>query len=402
LARFRLAHRLHVCPTQTLHSLARMPAAPIGVALAAEEAAANLGLPAGWRCLDDSTPHGSKLRRVIDPQGITYENEAELKRALETASNHSSYDMPRDDSSHGEQAPELTQEGDFKPSEAADRITEECTSSPQVHAHVAKEVPDHAEDAAAAAQHKNEWRRGRRLNPKAKALAVLQLVDGDVQKAIEHGQSQLQLDEQSIKQSSDEYVAAAAAVQKASQQLRALGFDVQTALEAESHAYDALKEVQQRRHQANKAVEAKKTALQACQEVLLIADMKTAQAKAQDAKRQKLDELQKAVADCERAGEEIRKQEREAREAMRQLIKENKRTSRLGAFGRRQREKMSTCNAMELSAEVEGPKAGHPNAGPSDQEVGTHPVHIKREVMQAFPRPRESFPEEPVIILDED
>jgi len=399
-----------------------MPAAPLSVAATAEEAAKNLILPAGWQVFEDSTPGGGKSRRVMDPQGLAYKDEvgdsnadSDPSRVMdpqgmtcqdEVGGNNGDSDPSRVVDPQGMSCEDEVggNKGDSEPSEAKEKVTEECTSSPQHLDNLVKEVPQHAENAAASAEPKNEGRRGRRVNPKAKALAMLELVDGDVETAIGQAKSRLQHDEELVKQSSTDYVAAMAAVQNANEQLKALGLEVQTALEAESKTCDVLKEVQQRRQQANKTVDAKKAALQTFQEEMVIVEMK---AEVRDVKRQKLAELQKAVADFEKAGEEIKRQEREAREAMRQLIKENKQTYRLGAFGRRQRERnMSTCNATELLAGVEVPRVGLPNVGEpggsaTSQEGRNCPVPIKREAMQAFARQTAYIPSEPVIILDD-
>jgi len=292
-----------------------------------------------------------------------------------------------------------------------DHVEQQSNEAGNVAAGSVKDQASHEEKAS---QSKGELRRGRRPNPKARAMAELELVNSDVQKALERVRMQLRTDAASIEERAAQKVAATAAVEAANSMLRTVGADVLAAMDLESQAGDRVKAAQKRVRETKQTVEEKKADLQSCKEMLIIVELKVS---TRDAKRQKLAELERAVADCEKAQEEIRKQEREAKEAMRQFMKENKQMSKLGAFGRRHREKMLAGTHAEevqesetVTTTAERADDGKeimrqpvlPTAVSADQSASDGVVHIKREVMQAFSRPRNPALLESVVIIDED
>jgi len=352
--------------------------------------------------LPTTSPVGRHLRDLMpaapSPAGVPLEKASTDMEAV-TASHH-----PEE----AEEPSAMTTTDMVASSRSGDQSSDHVQQSNEAGDVAVGSVKDQACHEDKASQLKGEVRRGRRLNPKARALAELELANGDVQKALEHVRMQLRADAVSIEEHAAQKVAATAAVEAASHMLRTLGVDVHAAMDVESQAGDRVKAAKKRVQETKQTVEEKKADLQSCQEVLVIVELK---ASTQDANRQKLAELEKTVADCEKAQEEIRKQEREAKEAMRQFMKENKQMSKLGAFGRRHRDKMLAApHAGEVQeSETVPTPAERADDGketvqqPSaDQSGSDGTVHIKQEVMQAFCRPRNPAPLEPIVIIDED
>ncbi|CAE8642254.1 unnamed protein product [Polarella glacialis] len=186
----------------------------------------------------------------------------------------------------------------------------------------------------------------------------------------------------------------------------ALGEEVNEAESKEFETLNQVKALRARKQEAAKATAQRRAEVQELQDVFVLLEMEAARyskqrenaasfESEQDAKRQKIDELQQVVTDAKKAQDELRQREREAREAMRKLLKEQKQLSHIGPFGRRQRDSQKAkVGAVPDSSNDAAPAVDANSAAPA---VDLMPV--KKEVMQAFGKARAPVTE---VMLIED
>lgn len=239
-----------------------------------------------------------------------------------------------------------------------------------------------------------------------RAKAVEELKEGSAAEAIERVRARLLADDERIKAKEEYEVAQIAHVRDANDELAARTQEVQDTLHVEAEACKDLKTTEQRHREAINRTAARRVELQRAKEVLVILEMKAAKRAAdekaalevsalQDMKRRKIEELEKVVADSQKAAEEMRQRELDARNAMRKLIKEEKQLVRLGKFSRRQRHKLLASGAI-LNSNTESKAVAADEGGVRDDTSQAEaPVRVKREVMQAFAPPRD----EPVMVM---
>ncbi|CAE8687470.1 unnamed protein product [Polarella glacialis] len=157
-----------------------------------------------------------------------------------------------------------------------------------------------------------------------------------------------------ISEAKQQETAKQGSLEEAGRLVAALGGEVKEVENVELEALDRVKAVAKKRREAAKVTAQRRAELQ---DVLVLLEMEAARhAKVregaasfesqQDAKRQKMDELQQVLDEAEKAKDEMKQRERDAREAMRKLVNEQKQLSRLGPFGLRQRASQKVTQAL--------------------------------------------------------
>eukprot|EP00933_Yihiella_yeosuensis_P084221 TRINITY_DN9863_c1_g1_i1.p1 TRINITY_DN9863_c1_g1~~TRINITY_DN9863_c1_g1_i1.p1 ORF type:complete len:362 (+),score=139.18 TRINITY_DN9863_c1_g1_i1:61-1086(+) len=244
------------------------------------------------------------------------------------------------------------------------------------------------------------------------ARVLAELGNGDIDEAIARANARLQEEDRAVEEAKQKVVEAEEASAQANEVVLQIGEEVKLAVENEFAAASQLKEIAKRQKEAAKITSQRKAKLDKHHNFIALLELevhreakKREQAASfeseQDAKRQKMDELQRLVEETKKAQEELRQKEREAKEAMRLLVKEQ----RLGPFGRRQRRALqvkAAASAQEGASDAQAsdaPQVGEA-AAPAASTEGAVPV--KREVLSAFRAARKVTEEQIAPILIED
>lgn len=264
-----------------------------------------------------------------------------------------------------------------------------------------KEQMEQQEVLAAGADEQEEGTASRRIPRKSLRARVL-AEHGDVSPAEAMAQisSRLLSHDRLVAEAKAQEAQAAAAAEAVAEEARAAAAEVQLAEQLEVEAFASLKLIKKRRHEASSATTQRRRELQERQDMLVLVELEFSRSRRgadasvaeQDAKRQRIEELERVVEDSRRQMEEFRQREREAKEAMKALVKEQKQLTRIGPFGRRTRASWSKAVTDVEAGAVEP-------AAPAEPEP-TALVVVKREIMQAFPKRSEQIPAPALVSIE--
>ncbi|CAE8621565.1 unnamed protein product [Polarella glacialis] len=230
---------------------------------------------------------------------------------------------------------EVEQEPEDAEMESSDKLQSQVEQQPQSCGHEpGKQLPLQEDESKAPS---------RRQSLRARVLAELGV--GDPAETMARASARTLEHDGLISEAKQQETAKQGSLEEAGRLVAALGGEVKEVENVELEALDRVKAVAKKRREAAKVTAQRRAELQ---DVLVLLEMEAARhAKVregaasfesqQDAKRQKMDELQQVLDEAEKAKDEMKQRERDAREAMRKLVNEQKQLSRLGPFGLRQR-----------------------------------------------------------------
>lgn len=337
--------------------------APVFIAAVADakspdEAAVALGLPEGWKFEQSTTLCGQTVRRIINADGVMFRSFAAVRRC------------------HGDEI--------FSKDSPASQIVDADDEADQDPSAGGGGDEDTARSAVGPADGKTN-----KGNRRARALA---LGNGDADVALEKASVLLSDAEANIVDLKSRLVDIAHHAEQEKQAFEATSADVREAQRVEAEAVMRLKAVEQRRREAKEDTVAKKRRLDEVNATLIMLDLEASRAAAAAASQttvlQEIAELEMVAAEAQRVVEENQQREREARDKMKKLVKEQTKLSRFGPFGRRVRAVTQSKVIMDACAK--------------DTSV-IDKVTIKREVLEAFGSHRSRAPPElDVISIDDD
>jgi hypothetical protein len=332
--------------------------AAIADAKSPDEAAVALGLPEGWKFEQSTTPGGQSVRRIINTDGITFRSFAAVRRC------------------HGDEI--------FSKDSAAWQIVDADDEADQDPPACGGGDEDIAREALGPTDGKTN-----KGNRRARALA---LGNGDAYVALQKASVLLSDAEATIGELKSRLVDIARHAEQEKQAFEATSADVREAQRIEAEAVMRLKAVEQRRREAKEDTVAKKRRLDEVNATLIMLDLEAsrvaAAATSQTTVLQEIAELERVAAEAQRVVEENQQREREARDKMKKLVKEQTKLSRFGPFGRRMRSATQAKAIKDAFAEASSV---------------TDKVTIKREVLEAFGSHRSRAPIElAMITIDDD
>lgn len=265
-----------------------------------------------------------------------------------------------------------------------------------------EELPKDSEQADEQEQHADQSKTAsRRQSLRARMLS--DLCSGDPVEAMAKASARLLEHDGIIRDCKQKEVSAQEALDCEAAEVKCLSDQVVATESIETEALERVKALQKQLAESKKVIAKRKLELQSQQDYMVLLEMEAARhtklkesaasmESENDLKRQRIDELQRAVEDAKKAQTEFKEREREAKDAMRKLLKEQQQLERLGPFGRRQR---ASLQAKSSKVAASSEEAATP--------VVDLLVPVKREVTQAFGKPRIHNPDaEPEVFIIED
>lgn len=263
----------------------------------------------------------------------------------------------------------------------------------EAHAEEQPKEPEQADEQDQHADHSKVSSRRQSL----RARLLTDLCSGDPVEAMAKANARLLEHDGIIQDCKQKEVSAQEGLDSAAAEVKCFSDQVIAAESIETEALEQVKALQKKLSESKKVIAKRKLEFQTQQDYMVLLEMEVVRHNKfresaasmdneNDLKRQRIDELQRAVEDAKKAQTEFKEREREAKDAMRKLLKEQQQLSRLGPFGRRQRASLQAKGSQEVVAPVVDLL-----------------VPVKREVTQAFGKPRIHDPDaKPEVYLIED
>jgi hypothetical protein len=391
-----------------------------------EDAAVAVGLPHGWKLMHSVTPSGDQVLRIYDLDGTMFPS-FEAVQSCHGDSVFPNGSVPSFDLSNKDQDGDAATSGDANedvPVVGALDLSEKdqdaeaatsgdaCEDVPNVGALDLSEKDQDGEAVLGDVSIDCQTKKGSR---RARALA---LGDGDAVVALEKARELLRAAGKVIDERKSGLVEVAAIAETTKRDFEAASAEVREAQQGESEVARRLMELNRRRREAEQQTLAKKKKLDETNAMLLILDMEVARGAANAASQQlatdELARLERVANEAQQVIEEHQQREREARERMKKLLKEQNRIRHLGPFGRRTSAATGTKAIMDTTAvdAKSSTSEGVPwsSATSSTRQatsgacVDASVVKVKREVLEAFGSHRARVREEttPVVISIDD
>lgn len=291
-----------------------------------------------------------------------------------------------------------------------------------VEMHDAQDLQPQQEHENPEAEEPKEEQKGRkapRRNLRARVLA--DLGDASPAEAMAKISAKLLAHDELVAAAKAQEAASAVAVEEVLMEAKAAAAEIQAAEDQEAACLAKMKAIEARRKEAAKLTARNRISLQQRQDMFVLIEMEASRAPVHDTaesfeslqehKKQRIEELERVMADSRRQVDELKQKEREAKAAMKQLLKEQQQLTCLGPFGRRTRAAFakqsaaitaSTSSSSGADASTAADAAAAAAAPIADQAAPLL-MPVKRELgaLQAFSS-RPLFSAEPVVILLED
>lgn len=251
-----------------------------------------------------------------------------------------------------------------------------------------------------------QGRKAPRRNLRSRVLG--EFGDASPEEALAKIAAKLLADDAAVAEAKAKEAEAASAVEAVLVEAKAASDEVKLAEQKESEILDRIKSIEMRRKLAARQTAKQRSLLQERQDILVLIEMESmSRSKVreneesfeteQQTKKQRIEELEQVMAESRKQVEEFKQKERDAKEAMKLLLKEQQKSSRLGPFSRRVRA------SMTKSAAVVSEASDLAGASSETSVPAASVVHVKKELgaLQAFARSRDVAALPVVITLDD-